>query len=249
MILAFSGTGNSLFVAKKISEITGDSVVSLNQKIKNNDYSSIRSESPLVFAVPTYSWRILRVVEKWIRDTDFSGNNKAYFVMTCGGEIGNAEKYLKKLCTAKNFEYMGVAEIIMPENYIALFDAPEEPEAKDIVAHAIPYITATADLISTTKTLPSKSVTLTDRIKSGIVNDVFYPFVVKSKKFTADEKCVSCGKCVTLCPLNNIELKDGKPIWNNNCTHCMACICHCPASAIEYGTASLGKPRYTCPNM
>ena len=49
--------------------------------------------------------------------------------MNCGGEIGNAEKYLKKLCENVGFEYMGVKEIVMPENYIALFDAPDENEA------------------------------------------------------------------------------------------------------------------------
>ena len=46
------------------------------------------------------------------------------------------------------------------------------------------------------------------------------------------------------CPLNNIRLENGKPVWGKNCTHCMACICYCPKEAIEYGKKSKGKPRY-----
>lgn len=46
------------------------------------------------------------------------------------------------------------------------------------------------------------------------------------------------------CPLNNIKLINGKPVWNKNCTHCMACICYCPVKAIEYGKKSKNKPRY-----
>ena len=56
--------------------------------------------------------------------------------------------------------------------------------------------------------------------------------------------CIGCGKCVELCPLNNIHLENGKPVWGKNCTHCMACICYCPKEAIEYGKKSKGKPRY-----
>ena len=59
-----------------------------------------------------------------------------------------------------------------------------------------------------------------------------------------EEKCNGCGLCATLCPLNNIEIVDGKPEWGKNCTHCMACINHCPKKAIEYGEKSKGKPRY-----
>ena len=53
------------------------------------------------------------------------------------------------------------------------------------------------------------------------------------------------GKCVQVCPLNNVQLKNGKPAWGSNCTHCMACICYCPAEAIEYDKKSEEKPRYT----
>ena len=76
------------------------------------------------------------------------------------------------------------------------------------------------------------------------MNPVFYRFFVKAEAFRATEACIGCGKCVELCPLNNIHLENGKPVWGKNCTHCMACICYCPKEAIEYGKKSKGKPRY-----
>lgn len=84
-----------------------------------------------------------------------------------------------------------------------------------------------------------------DKIMSSAVNTIFYPMFVKADKFMATDACISCGKCVQVCPLNNVQLKNGKPAWSSNCTHCMACICYCPAEAIEYGKKSEGKPRYT----
>lgn len=68
-----------------------------------------------------------------------------------------------------------------------------------------------------------------------------------AKKFYATDACIGCGKCTKVCPLNNVNLRDRKPVWGNQCTHCMACICKCPEEAIEYGKKSKGKPRYQCP--
>ena len=44
---------------------------------------------------------------------------------------------------------------------------------------------------------------------SGPVNPVFYRFFVKAEAFRATDSCIGCGKCVELCPLNNIRLENG----------------------------------------
>ena len=128
MIFYFSGTGNSEYAAKRIAEILGEPAVFLNDKIKEKEGAAVKQEERLVFVLPTYGWRIPRLVEAWIQRARFKGPHKVYFVMTCGGGVGNAEKYLKRLCEQKNFIYMGCAEIVMPENYIAMYPAPEEME-------------------------------------------------------------------------------------------------------------------------
>ena len=79
-----------------------------------------------------------------------------------------------------------------------------------------------------------------------IVNPAFYALFVKAKAFRATDSCVGCGRCVSLCPMNNIRLEGARPVWGKDCTHCMACICRCPKAAIEYGKKSVGKPRYHC---
>ncbi len=109
MILCFSGTGNGLYISGRIAEATGDEIISLNDRIKTADYSSITAER-LIFVVPTYGWRIPRVVEQWIGKTDFGAGIPAYFIMSCGAEIGAPEKFLENLCSEKKLRYMGVSE-------------------------------------------------------------------------------------------------------------------------------------------
>lgn len=247
MILYFSGTGNSEYVAKRIGRVCNDDAVSLFEKIRSSDYSQMHSDTPWVVVVPTYAWRIPRIVQGWLDHTSLSGNRNIYFVMTCGGNIGNAGKYLKKVVAAKNLYYMGCAEVVMPENYIALFMAPAREDALDIIERAESAIDRAALSIKSGEPLLQPDVTVKDRISSGIVNDIFYPMFVHAKKFYATDACISCGKCAKVCPLSNIQLDHGKPVWGKNCTHCMACICRCPTGAIEYGRHSRGLVRYVCP--
>ena len=94
------------------------------------------------------------------------------------------------------------------------------------------------------RSLPDVKTGIVGRICSSLVNVVYYPLIVKDKKFYAEDTCSGCGLCVKKCPLNNITVENGKPVWHGNCTHCMACISYCPVEAIEYGNRSKGKRRY-----
>lgn len=245
MVLYFSGTGNSHFVGEKTAEYLNDEIKSLNLRIKSNDKSELKSESPFVICVPTYAWQIPHIVEKHLKDSEMNGN-KAYFIMTCGDDNGNASSYLIDFCKEKNLEFMGCISIVMPENYIAMYSSPSDSEAKKIISHSLSKIKEAAEIIIKQEKFPDKNISTTDKLKSGIINRAFYSLCVKSSKFFATDSCVSCGKCVEVCPLNNIELKNGKPVWGNECTHCMACICRCPKESIEYSNKSKGQNRYIC---
>ena len=244
MILYFSGTGNSKYVAKRIADALGDEIVNLNDRIKSSDTSPVETGERVIIVTPTYAWRIPRVVRDWLRKTELRGAKQVWFVMTCGSEIGNADKYNRELCTEKAISCMGTAQIIMPENYIAMFSAPQADEARQIVAQAKPDIDRAIAAIQAGECFAPTRNNLYDRFMSGPVNPIFYKFFVKANAFTASGACISCGQCAKRCPMNNVTLKDGKPVWGKACTHCMACICYCPVSAIEYGKKSVGQPRY-----
>ena len=93
MVFYFSGTGNSQLVAVRIAEMTGDKAVSINRYMKKGEKAVFRSERPLVFVAPVYSWRLPRVVEQWIMENDFEGSRDAYFILTCGGSRRKAAGY------------------------------------------------------------------------------------------------------------------------------------------------------------
>ena len=245
MVFYFSGTGNSQLAAKQIATELGDELVSINACLKKSEKNTFHSERPLVFVAPVYAWRMPRVVERWIRGARFAGNPNAYFVLTRGGGTqGNAAAYAAELCTETGLTYRGLASAQMPENYIALSVAPSERECADIIARAKPVFSDLARRIGRGEPFPETPVSLGGRFLSGPFNPLYYRCYIKDKGFTVSAACVTCGKCARRCPLNNIGMVDGKPVWKGNCTHCMACICSCPTEAIEYKSISKGKRRY-----
>ena len=244
MIYYFTGTGNSQYIARKLHKQLNEDYISMNTLIRNNNHSLQNIQGTLVFVIPTYAWRIPRIVEEWILLTPFNGVEEVYFVMDCGGNIGNAGHYNQELCKKKGFNYKGTMEIIMPENYLAMFDTPEDDEAQSIIKKADPVIEQAASYIHQHLPLPDMSLHLKDKFQSSIVNTVFYPLFVKADAFYSTDECMGCGLCETLCPLHNIQMKDHHPVWGKESTHCMACIARCPKRAIEYGKRSIGKNRY-----
>ena len=244
MVLYFSGTGNSKYIAKRIAEAIQENAVDLNMKIKENDTSPLQTGRDVIIVTPTYAWRIPKIVSEWIDKTEFIGGKRIWFVMNCGSEIGNAAKYNQELSEQKKLQYMGTSQILMPENYIAMFSAPQADEACKIVAKAEPSIERAIAAIQSNQPFAPTRNNLYDRFMSGPVNPVFYKCFVKADAFTVSDACIGCGQCAKRCPMNNVAIKNGTPVWGKNCTHCMACICYCPTSAIEYGKKSIGQPRY-----
>lgn len=183
MILYFSGTGNSEYVAKRISKELTDECINLFEKIRENDFSTMHSQCPWVVVVPTYAWRIPHIVRKWIENTLFTGNKNIYFILTCGGSIGNAGKYLVKTCKRKNMNYCGCIGIIMPENYIALFSTPTQEKAMQIIEQAEPVINQAIHYIKNGNPLPQIRISIKDNMNSGIVNGLFIRYLFMPKNF------------------------------------------------------------------
>ena len=99
--------------------------------------------------------------------------------------MGNAGKYLKKLCSQKGMNYRSCIGITMPENYIALFSTPTKEKALQLIGQAENVIDQAAACIKRDTPFPQPVLTFSDRINSSIVNILFYPVFVHAKKFYA----------------------------------------------------------------
>jgi len=244
MIFYFSGTGNSKYIATRLSKELNDNIVSINELIKNNRKDDFDVFGKLIIVAPSYYFRMPHIVEEWFKNTRFNGANKAYFILSYFSMYEDAKTYNKDLALLKDIEYMGTLPIRMPNNHITQYVTSTVDEAKEIVKDADKIIDKAIDLIKNDKPFDDYKVNIINKFMSKCVNPLLYKMFISSKGFYTSDKCNGCGKCGLNCPLNNIELVNKVPKWNDNCTHCLACINYCPTSAIEYKKVSKGRNRY-----
>lgn len=247
MILYYSATGNSAYVAKRIGEEVQDSVVNLFERIRTGDNTPMHSDTPWLICAPVFAWEMPKILEEWLGKTPLTGNPDVYFILTCGSSIGSGGSFARDLFQKKGMQFRGCLPIVMPDNYIPMYGPPQPEESKRIIAAAEAHISNAARCIRDNRDFATPKDNGAKKTFTGLMNRAFYALVVGAKKYHLEGKCTSCEKCVKVCPLQNIQLKDGKPVWGDRCTHCVACISYCPTEAIQYGSKTKNRVRYSFP--
>ena len=115
------------------------------------------------------------------------------------------------------FKSRGHAEIKMPRNYVANDAYPmlSQEEIETRILNARSQLPSIAAAIREGRELTARHVWLFETLITVPFNPVWCKFKLRADDFFTTDKCVGCGKCVKLCPLNNITLKDGKPVWSD----------------------------------
>ncbi|MBZ4667449.1 MAG: flavodoxin [Defluviitaleaceae bacterium] len=246
MVLYFSGTGNTEYIARLIAEGLGDECIDLFDRIRTNDKSSLYSEKTYVICAPIYVCEMPLFLMKYLKSIIFNGNNKVYFIFTSGGYCGSAKVQAKLFSLKKNLRFLGCSEFVMPRNYVAnnRYAMDDEEVIYSKISKANKKINPVVEAIKNERKLKSRHVWLFETLIIAPFAPIWTKYKLIAKDFYSTEECVGCGICEKVCPLNNIEVISKKPEWGESCTHCMACISKCPKKAIEYGNLTQGKMRY-----
>lgn len=245
MILYFSATGNSEYVAKNIAHLYNDEVINLADYLRKKEVLDITSEKPYLVITPIYISTIPPIVVELLEKSKLNGNKNIYFIMTCAGSgVSGAAATLAPLAKKMGMIYRGVEHLSMPQDYLMFFTVGSKEENETKMNLAIEKIPAIADKIRNNEDFDMTKVGAMHKMSVKPVTWLFDVFFIKPKKFFTTDECIGCGLCEKVCPLNNIKLVDKKPNWGKSCIHCTACINRCPKQAIEYGKKTQGKNRY-----
>lgn len=247
MVLYFSATGNTEFIAQELAKRLDDECVNLLPRVKEGNRDALSSEKPYVICAPVYVCEMPRFMAKYLKELELRGNREVYFIFTSGGYCGISGVLAKRIIKKKKMIYRGHAEFKMPRNYVANDAYPmlEKEEVEKRILDCCDQLEKVAENIQKGEKLTARHVFLFETLITVPFNPVWCKYKLTAKDFYTTDACVDCGKCEKLCPLNNITITDQKPVWGDACTHCMACIGNCPKGAIEYGEITRGKARYT----
>ena len=250
MIFYFSGTGNSRWVAEQLATAFSETLVSIADVYSSDRVFTLAPRERLCFVFPVYSWGpppvVLRLVAS-IRLTEKPAY--LYFVCTCGDDTGMTADIFCEAVRKRGWECQAGFSVVMPNTYVCLpgFDIDWRDIAETKCSLAEERVAEIVRLVGENVRRIDCLAGRFPRVKSYLIRPLFNRFWTSPEHFRVEDSCVSCGKCVQVCPLHNIQLVEGKPVWGKECASCLACYHHCPRHAVAYGKYTRGKGQYTFP--
>ena len=243
----FSGTGNSLWVAQKISEKIEDSeLISIPKAV--NTKEGIKGEI-IGIVCPIYMYNIPLIVADFIRKIESA--EYIFLVYAGAGELGGGIKDLFKVFASKKLKVSSIFNVPMPSNYTPYGITPEDRQKK-LFANIDSRVDGIVKIVKKREGFIASSTTsfFKTHIHPGILYRMGYSRINRlDMSFTTDEKCNGCSICQKVCPVNNIVMKDNKPEWKNQCQQCYACLQWCPTESIQAGKRTVGIKRYHNPHI
>lgn len=249
MIFYFSATGNSKYAADKIADATNDKTVSIGDAFRNGHFAyDVSQESQIGFVVPTFAWTLPGIVGLFLEKLELTGYQNPYVfgVFTCGESTGHESAALNTMLTTKGLHFSGGFDLVMPDNFIVWSEVPSPARLEAKLNSADEKLALIIDAIRAKK--PGV-------VGTGKPENLYMPLenistAKGTSKLHADDKCTTCGLCVSLCPMSCIKTDDNnRPVWEGTCTICLACLHRCPAQAIQYGNDTQKKGRYVNPRV
>lgn len=249
MIIWFSGTGNSEWVAEQLASALGERMVSVAEGLTSGDtHLTLHDGERLGFVFPTYSWGPPPVVTVFVEKMQISGTpSSCFMVTTCGDDIGLSVPIMAKALSRRGFTLLSAHSVQMPNNYINMkgFDVDTDAVRTAKLNAAPSRLHQVATDIAEQKAVIDVVTGRFAWVKSKVIRPWFLKNAMSDKKFVVDsDACTHCGACVKNCPMHNITLSNGAPHWNGRCAMCLSCLHRCPARAIQYAKATTTKGRY-----
>jgi ferredoxin len=246
-IYYFSGTGNSLYVARELQKRIPDSIIIPMVSLLNKKVIQTQGEA-VGFVFPVHALTIPIAVKKFIKKTDLKSSEYLFAIATRDGSIFRGFEKIDQLLKKKNKHLNSHFILNMCNN-----------ESR----HKGYKVSSESDILSLEKVVHEKLGAIQNMIINKMTNreiDANYSYgfpyhpilnylseklvllgmtvaeyVGGVNYFYTDSRCNGCEICEKICLSKKIKIRDNKPIWQKKvlCYMCFACLNYCPKESVQ----------------
>ena len=139
MIVYFSATGNSKYVAERIAKEFGDTAVSIEG---SDGRIELEGGGMLGFVTPVHWWEIPLLVREFLQDLRITGAEPSYsfIVTTCGTTPGCTYVEAERILSAEGIHLDAGFSVRMPDTWTPLFDLSDPDKVEKLNKEAEMYI-------------------------------------------------------------------------------------------------------------
>ena len=244
LVLYFSGTGNSKYIATKFALTLKADCYSIED---DADFAALlEAASVVAVCYPIYGSCVPRIMR------DFVAKHKAQF----------EEKKLIIFCTQMMFSGDGAHAFarLLPgcESHVLYAEHFNMPNN---ISNFWLFPVREGERMRKQRTADKKLNRVCQEIQNGRVKrrgwksfstllgkiqNTFWPDIEKNQQgsFLADSDCTRCGLCVRRCPMHNLALTETGVAQKNQCILCYRCVNLCPQKAASVMLHTKPKRQY-----
>jgi len=246
-IYYFSGTGNSLFVAKELQKRIPNS--SLIPIVSLMDEKAVRTKGKTIGLVfPVHALTIPVAVKRFIRKADFASSEYLFAIATREGTIFRGFEKIDRLLKKKNKQLDShfVLNMYNNESRHEGYKVPSESDILSLESAVLAKLDYIQNIINNRMASREKDLDYTiDFGHHPFINKLLEKTVLTSMAvseyiggvnyFYSDSNCTGCGICEKVCLSKKITVMGKKPVWNKKvlCYMCFACLNFCPRKSVQ----------------
>ncbi|MGN0189398.1 MAG: EFR1 family ferrodoxin [Candidatus Cryptobacteroides sp.] len=223
IVFFFTATGNSLFVAKQLS----DNPLSIPQELKKESVEYVADEIGFVF--PDFAAAAPVIVREFLRKAKLKADYM-FSVITYGNASVSVCEWWKNYAAENGVDFDYVKPLLMVDNYLPVFDMNEQMKMDK---HTDESLAAVIDDISSRRSYvePSQMGRFSEEMLESMRE---YHFTMESERLLRldEDRCVGCMTCSKVCPRGNFSLTDKGLSFSGRCEFCLACVHSCPQKAL-----------------
>jgi ferredoxin len=263
LILYFSGTGNTAYVAHYLHQrLERAGLIVDLARVEATAPMRVAEYELLVLGFPVYLLDAPALVQRTVASLPPVAQRGAFVFATYGGIPGGATRRMLERLAAMGYTPLGAAGVRMPASdglmlarrgsrlarWLTRGDYARLPAADRLAEH----ILTAASGLARGEALESHLAPLPPGLHGRLFDRLWARELARGRRlarryFHVNGACTACGQCARLCPAHNITLVEGRPVWGEDCELCLRCLHLCPTEAIQLGKLTQGKLRWRGP--
>jgi len=248
LILYFSGTGNTAYLALQFGARMDAKCLSIEA---NADFSaSIQAQDIIAFCYPIYGSRPPRNMREFAaRYADALSGKRVILFATQVLFSGDGGRSLLDSLPADHVEVLYAEHFNMPNNVSNLWPLYRQNSRSRMEGYRARAMDK-LDMVCTdirVGQVKKRGFSLFSRFLGKLQGVPWLKLGegIMGRHLKIHKNCTNCSLCVTICPTQNLENRDGKIVSQNQCIVCYRCVNRCPARAITVFIHQKPKWQYT----
>jgi len=250
LMLYFSGTGNSKYIAITFSKKMNAKCHSIEEKI---DFKNeIKKHDIIAFCYPIYASNVPRIMREFVsKHVELLKYKKLIIFCTQLMFSGDGARVFTDLLPEEYGKVIYAEHFNMPNNICnsGIFPVKNGEKTKKYIKTAQKKIDRIYNDLQKGKIKLRGFNKVSNMMGKG--QGAYWQEIEEKNKSSVqvDEDCIKCGLCARLCPMKNLNLTTKEVVHNDNCILCYRCVNACPKKAITVLIHTKPKEQYKGINL